>query len=388
MFGALESRAVRSLFVGSIALIGYVFAGYPAMVAALAKLRPRPVRADPAHTPRVTLVIAAHNEADVIEDKLRNVEALDYPRDRLEVIVAADGSDDETPELAARFDGVVVLHRPERLGKLAAINRAVEASSGDVLVFSDANNMYAPDALRELVAPLTDDTVGLVGGRKVIDSGTGRALDQAEGLYWRYESQIKRWESAIGSVIGAPGEILAFRREAYRTPEPGMLTEDFVQAMLVAADGWRVIYAPGARSVERASATIEDEAVRRSRLIVGRSQALLRLLPGLVRRHPMLAWQLVSHKGLRPAVPWALAGAAVSNAALAGRGRVWRVLAAAQVLFYAAATVGWRQEAAGRRSRLTYLPYYFCRMNLATLRGLSDFARGRRQATWARVRRG
>lgn len=377
-----------AVLLGSIGLVVYVFAGYPAIVALLARVRSRPVHGDPQFTPLVTLVIAAHNEEDVIEAKLRNVAELDYPDDRLEVIVAADGSDDATAERAARFPRVKVLHRPERLGKLAAITRAVAESSGEVLIFSDANNMYSRGAVRELVAPLADPSVGVVGGRKAIDDGSGRALDRAEGLYWRYESKLKEWESSIGSVIGAPGEIVAFRREAYRTPDAGYLTEDFMQAMMVAASGWRVLYAPGAVSLERASATIADEATRRSRLIVGRSQAVRRLLPELLRRHPLLAWQMISHKALRPVVPWALLAAAASNAALAPSRRWARLLGGAQAAFYGLALAGWRGERTGHRNRLTYLPFYFCRMNLATLSGLRDFARGRREAMWTRVRRG
>ena len=222
-----------------------------------------------------------------------------------------------TPQRASSVPGIRVLHRPERLGKLAAMNRGVEASTGDVLVFSDANNLYSRDALRELVRPLADPGVGLVTGRKVIDDGQGDALDRAEGLYWRYESKLKEWESASGSVVGVAGEILAFRREAYRSPDAGIMNEDFVQAMLVAIDGWRVQYAPRALSVERASATIEDEATRRSRLTTGRAQALWRLLPGMLRSQPRLAWQVISHKGLRPLVPWALLIAAASNLRLA-----------------------------------------------------------------------
>ena len=212
------------LLVGSLAAIAYVFAGYPAIMALLARLRPRPVRLDRDYRPHVSLIIAAHNEGAVIADKLRNVATLDYPRDRLQVIVAADGSDDDTARQAASFEGVIVLHRPERLGKLAAIERALAAAEAEVLVFSDANNMYSRDALRELVAPLADPAVGLVAGAKVIDEGRGRALDQAEGLYWRYESKLKEWESAVGCAIGAPGEIMALRRRAYRAPPPGMVT--------------------------------------------------------------------------------------------------------------------------------------------------------------------
>jgi cellulose synthase/poly-beta-1,6-N-acetylglucosamine synthase-like glycosyltransferase len=379
---------VFALLIASLATIAYVFVGYPAVMAALARLRPRPVRRDPGHLPRISMIIAAHDEADVIDEKLENVAALDYPHDRLQVIVAADGSSDDTAERARRHDGVVVLHRPERLGKLAAIDRALGVATGEVLVFSDANNLYSANALRALVAPLADPSVGLVAGAKVIDDSGGRDLDRAEGLYWRYESKLKEWESATGSVIGAPGEILAFRREAYRPPGEGMLTEDFMQAMLVALAGWRVVYAPEARSVERASASVDDEAVRRARLIVGRSQATRQLVPVLLRRSPRLAFQMISHKVLRPVVPWLLVTAAVSNAATVRSRRSARGLGLAQVVFYLAALAGWRDHRAGRRRLVTFLPFYFCRMNVASLSGLRDFAVGRREAMWTRVRRG
>jgi biofilm PGA synthesis N-glycosyltransferase PgaC len=158
--------------------------------------------------------------------------------------------------------------------------------------------------------------------------------------------------------------------------------------LLVASDGWRIVYAPQAVSLERASATIEDEAIRRSRLVTGRSQALRQLLPRLVARHPRLAWRVLSHKGLRPVVPWALAAAAVSNASLTRQHGWARGLAGLQAGFYATAALGWRNERRGRRARWAYLPYYFCRMNVATLTGLRDFATGRREHVWARVRRG
>jgi hypothetical protein len=206
------------LLAGSLTLVAYVFAGYPAVAALLARLCPRPVHAHAGFTPKISLIILAYNEQDVIEAKLRNVAELDYPPERLEVLVVTDGSDDGTAERAGRTPGVSVLHRPERRGKLAAINRGVEASTGEVLVFSDANNLYSLNAIRELVRPLSDPAVGLVTGRKAIEAEGGSALDQVEGLYWRYESKIKEWESASGSVVGVAGEILAFRREAYRSP--------------------------------------------------------------------------------------------------------------------------------------------------------------------------
>jgi len=378
---------VGAVFAGAVALIAYTFVGYPALVALLARLRPRPLREEQIE-PLVSLIVVAHNEDAVIADRLRNCLELDYPAERLELIVVADGSDDRTADVARGFDGVTVLHQPERRGKLHAMNRAARSAHGDVLVFSDANNRYGPEALRELVAPFADPSVGVVTGRKAIDDGTGRALDQAEGLYWRYESRLKEWESRTGSVTAVAGEIISFRREAFPEAPPGTIVDDFAQAMLAAAAGWRIAYAPAAVSLEAASATIEDEATRRARIVSGRGQALVRLLPFVARRNPSYAFRVVSHKGVRPLVPWAILAAALSSLPLAGRRRWARAAVGGQAVFYGAALAGLMGERRGRRSRFLYLPYWFCRMNLATLSGLADFARGRHDALWVRVRRG
>jgi poly-beta-1,6-N-acetyl-D-glucosamine synthase len=378
---------VGAVFAGAVALIAYTFVGYPALVALLARLRPRPLRKEQIE-PLVSLIVVAHNEEGVIADRLRNCLELDYPAERLELIVAADGSDDRTADVARGFDNVTVLHQPERRGKLHAMNRAARSARGDVLVFSDANNRYGREVLRELVAPFGDASVGVVTGRKAIDDGRGRALDQAEGLYWRYESRLKEWESRSGSVTAVAGEIIAFRREAFPEAPAGTIVDDFAQAMLAAAAGWRVVYAPAALSLEVASATIEDEATRRARIVSGRGQALVRLLPFVARRNPSYAFRVVSHKALRPLVPWAILAAALSSLPVVGRRRWARVAVGAQAVFYGAALAGLIGERRGRRSRILYLPFWFCRMNLATLSGLVDFARGRHDALWVRVRRG
>jgi cellulose synthase/poly-beta-1,6-N-acetylglucosamine synthase-like glycosyltransferase len=374
------------VLLACIALVVYVLVGYPAVMAVWARARPRPPAASRSHKPPVALVVAAFNEADVILDKLANVRSLAYPADLLEVIVVADGSDDATARLA-REAGARVLHAPERRGKLAAMSRGLDAAAADIVVFSDANNHYMPAAIDELAAPFADPAVGVVTGRKVIDDGSGRPLDAAEGLYWRYESRIKSWESAVGSTIGAVGEIVAFRRHAFRAPPPGTMNEDFAQAMLAAADGWRVVYAPGAISVERASADTAEEAKRRRRLTTGRYQAMRLLIGPVLRRDPRLAWQMMSHKGLRPLVPAALGGAVVSGAALAWRRGHGRWIAAGLAAFAGAALLGRRAEGRGRR-RLLYAPYFVARMNIATIQGFVDFVRGRREAVWAKVARG
>src|SRR4051812_17397031 len=184
-----------TLFGGALCFIAYTFVGYPALTAVLARVRPRPLRKDPAFRPHVSLIVVAYNERDVIGPKLENCAALDYPSERLELMVVTDGSDDGTDTVASTFPGVRVLHQPRRAGKLAAMNRAAQAACGELLVFSDANNLYSSTALRELAAAFADPSVGIATGRRAIDDGSGRSLDRAEGLYWRYESKLKEWEA-------------------------------------------------------------------------------------------------------------------------------------------------------------------------------------------------
>lgn len=379
---------ITVVLVAAILLVAYVFVGYPAIVSLLARVRPRPFACDRNATPRLSVIVLAFNEEAVIGARLENLQSLDYPAEALELIVVADGSTDSTAATAAAYPGVQVLFDPARGGKLAAMHRGVAAATGEILLFSDANNAYTRETLRELVAPFADASVGVVTGRKAIDDGTGRPLDRAEGLYWRYENRIKRWESASGSVPGAAGEIVAFRRESFPSARPGTMNDDFVQALTAGLAGWRIVYAYGAVSLERASATLADEAIRRSRLTTGRWQALFQLLPALAWRQPGLAWRVVSHKGLRPVVPFALGTIAVASVLLAPS-RSWALaLVLAQFGFYAAAIGGWASERSGRRSAWLYLPYYFCRMNLATLAGFRNFAGHRHEAVWARVNRG
>ncbi len=385
--GGTGARSSRIL-LGAVGLVTYTFVGYPALMAILARVRPRPVSSDPGVEPKVSIVVAAYNEEDVIVQRLENLRSCNYPSDHVELIVAADGSDDRTAERAKSVPGTTVLRSPERRGKLAAVARGWEVASGDILVVTDANNVFASETLRELTAPFADPEVGVVTGRKAIDDGSGRPLDRAEGLYWRYESRLKEWETAVGSVPAVAGEILAFRRDAFQMPDAPVLTEDFAQAMLAAVEGWRVVYAPRAISLEHASATVGDEAIRRARLVTGRWQAMLLLLPTMLLKRPFFALQIVSHKGLRPLVPAMLGTAAVSNVAAARRPGWARWLLAGQLALYGAALLGWRNERRGRRNRWLFLPYYFCRMNLATLAGGRNFVRDRRAAQWTKVERG
>ncbi len=378
----------------------YAYAGYPLVLALLARMRP--ARGwSASEPPSITLLIAAYNEEDVIEKKLLNSLELGYPRDKLQILVASDGSDDRTVEIVRSFAdrGIELSHCPERRGKMAAINRGISRARGEIVVFSDANNMYSRDALRELTAPFSDRSVGAVSGAKSIIRGDD-PLGESEGLYWRYESFIKEQETRLGTCTGVCGEILAIRRSLFEQPPESVINDDFYIGMRIIKRGGRIVYAPGARSFERASLSGEDEMTRRARIVAGRFQAMFmarRLLPA----DPVVAWQVISHKFLRPLVPLAMIGALAANVVAvirpyegADQGLLHlsppfgAAVLACQALFYGVALL----PRAGLRlgggiGKLLYLPSFLVDSNVAALLGLFRFASGRQSPLWERVRR-
>jgi cellulose synthase/poly-beta-1,6-N-acetylglucosamine synthase-like glycosyltransferase len=386
------------LFWLSVLLIVYVYLGYPLMLSLLAKLRRKPAGYS-SHLPTVTLLIAAYNEQDVIASKLENTLALDYPSDKLQVLVAADGSDDRTPEIVKSFEarGVELSYQPERRGKMAAINRAMPRVRHEIVLFSDANNLYNQDTLRELVKPFSDPGVGAVSGSKNM-LGSGDTLTNADSLYWRYESYIKLQETRLGSCTGVSGEILAVRYNLYRTPPDRVINDDFFIALGVLRQGYRLVYMPSARSFERSSLTEKDEAVRRSRIVAGRYQAMFMSAQLLPWRNPLLVWQIVSHKFMRPLVPLAMIVAFLSNLlAFAfpspGKGILslsrpydW-ILLLLQLSFYAFAWLGHVLKGKGRLAKVLYIPTFLVNSNFSALHGLIAFLTGRQTTLWQRARR-
>ncbi len=396
----LVDIAVLMVFWLSVAGILYTYFGYPVLIGLLARLRP-PARFEPpaGEWPSVTLLIAAYNEEETIEKKIQNSLAIDYPRDRLQILIVTDGSSDRTPDLVKHYadQGVELLHQPERQGKIAAINRAVPYARGEITVFSDANNMYRPDTIRRLVVPFSDPQVGGVSGAKFIEKGDG-SLGESEGLYWKYESFIKAAESRLGSCTSTVGEILAIRRELFR-PAPGhIINDDFFLAMQILRQGYRMAYVPEAISTEHVSLSAQDEVVRRTRIVAGRYQAIAMARHLLPWKRPLLVWQIASHKFLRPLVPFFMIGALLANAWAVwwppGEG-FWRlgrpyglILFGLQGMFYLLAWIGRRFERAEKRwARLLYLPAFLVNSNLAALRGLFRYLRGGQLNLWERVRR-
>jgi poly-beta-1,6-N-acetyl-D-glucosamine synthase len=387
------------IFWFCILFIAYVYAGYPLIVALLARLR-RKTEVYPDITPKVSILIAAYNEQEVIAAKLENTLALDYPRECMQIVAAVDGSDDRTAEIVESFAdrGVELSYDVRRRGKTVAINRAVPRLKHDIVVFSDANNMYAPDALRELVKPFANPKIGGVTGSKMIIEDTD-AHAKADGLYWKYESFIKKNESRLGSCTGVVGEILAIRRDLYQPPADHVINDDFFIGMGVLRHGSRLVYAPDAHSVERSSLTEQDEAMRRSRIVAGRYQAMLMAGSLLPWRNPVLVWQIVSHKFMRPLVPliMILAFLVTLAACLWPVSMIpgWLYLAppynfiflAGEILILVLALFGGSLKELGPIGKLLYIPTFLVNSNMAAVLGLYSFFTGKQTALWKRARR-
>jgi cellulose synthase/poly-beta-1,6-N-acetylglucosamine synthase-like glycosyltransferase len=381
-------------------MIGYVYAGYPLILAFLARLRRSPEKYQPV-TPKVTMMIAAYNEEAVIASKLENALGLEYPSDHLQILVAADGSDDRTPDIVRKFGdrGVELSYDPQRNGKMAAINRAMQFVRYEIVLFSDANNLYEADTLRELVKPFSNPQVGAVSGKKYILDGND-ALSNTDGIYWRYESFIKENETRLGSCTGVSGEILAVRRALYQPPPGNVINDDFFIGLNVMRQGYRLVYAPKARSVEQSSLTEKDEATRRIRIVAGRYQAMIKSGSLLPWNQPILVWQIVSHKFMRPLVPLMMILAIVANTVALiwpaqsssntwlslGKPYNW-IFFALQILFYLLAWFGGHVHAKGLIGKILYLPTFLLNSNISAVVGLYSFINGRQTSLWTRARR-
>jgi cellulose synthase/poly-beta-1,6-N-acetylglucosamine synthase-like glycosyltransferase len=394
-----------AIFWTSLAFILYTYLGYPLLLSLFARLRPlqktAPVGGSPAELPVVTLLIAAYDEEEVISTKLENSLGLDYPASCLQILVAADGSTDHTAEIVRSFSdqGVELSFSTARDGKSAAINRGLKLARGEVVVFSDANNFYEPGTLRELVSQFSDPAVGAVTGAKTIAAGDG-SLGDSEGLYWKYESFLKKQETRLGTTTGVAGEVLAIRTGLIEPIPEEIINDDFYLAMRLIKKGHRVVYTSKARSIERVSASAQAEITRRTRIIAGRYQAMRESGGLLPWNRPLVIWQVISHKFFRPLVPLAMIAALAANllatfSPLASRGSSllrlgapWnRLLLLAQLAFYSAAWLGSRLEHRSKRSKILYLPTFLVNSNLAALKGLYLYLSKQQTTRWQRVER-
>lgn len=376
------------IFWTAAGLVAYTYAVFPAMILARAKLRPVPYRSDDI-TPTVSLLVAAYNERGSIGAKIDNSLNLDYPSGLLEVIVASDGSDDGTNEIVAEYAGRGVRLLPlPRGGKAAALNAAVEASSGEILVFSDANSIYAPDAIRRLVRPFADATVGGVAGNQRYRPGTtSDATTAGERTYWDFDRVLKEAESRAGSTISATGAMYAIRRSLFSGVPVG-ITDDFAVSTSVIAQGQRLVFAPDAVAWEAVASSGGEEWGRKVRIIT-------RGLRGVVERRALLdpmrygfySLQLLSHKVLRRLMGVPLLAMAVLAPTLWAHGPVYRVASIGQALVYGLGVVGLLlgRRGLGRR-RILAVPGFFIMVNAAAMTAAWNVLRGRRIDRWEPAR--
>jgi len=364
----------------ALAAVAYHYVGYPLLLrlaGAFARVPREPPA--PAALPSLSVIIPCHNEGGSLPAKLGDLRAADYPGDKLEVVVVSDGSDDDTAAVAGSFGGVRPVSWSERRGKPAALNAGVRASSGEVLVFTDANARIPPRSLRELAAPFADPRVGGVCGEQVITRGAS-----PERTYWQLESYLKRLEAAVGSAVGADGSLYAVRRALYRAvPEGRLIMDDFFVSLEVVAAGYRLAYARAAVAYEEALDDVSREFRRKARIMVGSIAALTALSGAVWRRIPC---QLFSHKILRWLGPAFLAVALAAAAAAAAAGSIFGlVLLVGQLIFYAAAAAGWLLG--GRRAPFFFrAPYFFVLANAALGLGWLLYFFGRNEPAWEKLR--
>jgi cellulose synthase/poly-beta-1,6-N-acetylglucosamine synthase-like glycosyltransferase len=394
---------IAILFWLALALVAFSYAGYPFVLVVWDGLRDAltairfiaggPDRRGasgsvPEAWPKVTLAFSAFDEASCIREKVENCLALDYPADRLEILVGCDGCTDRTAAIAREAGGarVRVHELSPRSGKASVLTRLVPGAEGDVVVLTDANVMLDPGALRALARRFRDPTVGAVVGRLRLVDAVGR--EQEENLYWRYETFLKYYEGKHGCVLGANGGIYAIRRLLFSPLSPDTITDDFVIPVRISVRGWRVPFAPDAVAWEETAPDSGKEFVRRARIGAGNWQALARVPQLLDPRLGFLCFSFVAHKLLRWATPFLLGLALASNAVLAAGPGAWayRALLVAQLAFYALALAG-RSGALGRARKPATIAHYFVAMNAALAVGFWRFVKGSQAATWQRTAR-
>lgn len=380
------------LFWVAVCLIVYTYIGFPLGVVLRGLLWGRPYKHEELTiSPPVSIVISAYNEAKSITAKLDNILSMDYPRDCLEVVIASDGSTDGTDAIVERYKehGVKLLSLP-RVGKAAALNAAVNASSGKILVFSDANSMYKADAIQELVKPFADPEVGGVAGNQIYKTEvSGGSSTDGERAYWNFDRMLKKFQGKAGSTLAATGAIYAIRRQLFR-PIPDGVSDDFVTSTSVIVKGYRLVFAPDAIAYEAVSTTNQVEFRRKVRVIIRSWKALI-LMRELLNpfRYGFYSIQLFSHKILRYLVFLPLLILFFVSPLLWKTGYIYQMAAMAQVVFYSCALFGLLLNGIhfGHKKIFT-IPFYFCMVNAASLVAIINVLRGHQIKHWEPQRQG
>ena len=393
-------KALELFFWIALFVIFYSYLGYGIVLFAIIKIRRllglgKPFQGNEDYLPEVTLFVAAYNEKDYLDEKVANSRSLNYPKEKVTQLWVTDGSDDGTPELLKKYEDVTVLHDPARNGKIAAMNRGMKEVKTPIVIFSDGNTSLGKESIQEIVKLFRNPKVGCVSGEKRIYSkDADSAAGAGEGMYWRYESQLKKWDAELYSVVGAAGELFAIRTELWQEVEKDTL-DDFMISLRVAMQGKTIQYNPEAYAIENASANVKEELKRKVRISAGGIQSVVRLASLLnIFKYGTLSFQYISHRVLRwTLTPLLLLLIIPANLFLAlNEGLltlgIYSFLFWGQVVFYAAALLGWFLENKQIRLKMLFIPYYFFIMNLSVFLGFRRYLKGSQSVNWERAQRG
>lgn len=383
------------LFWVCIGIVVYAYVGYGIVITLLVKLfrRKKPnYQWNEKDAPEVSLIVPCFNEGPQLRDKVQNTLALSYPAHKMEIIFICDGTCDGSEKIPIEFAQIKTMHSAARKGKLAAMKRAVLESKGEILVFCDANTVLNPEAIQLLTLPYQNNKVGAVTGEKyILGDGEGEASSAGEGLYWKYESFLKKMDSEWYSLVGGAGELMSYRKRLFQFLPDDTILDDFMLTMRIAESGYQVKYVPEARASEYASANVAEEMKRKIRIAAGGWQSIFRLPKAINPFHlPTLTFQYVSHRVLRWTVaPFCLIIVFVLNHVLAflSDNLLFKILLAAQYAFYAAAFLGHLLQGKTIRIPGFFVPYYFYIMNYCAIAGFGRYLKKSQAATWERAKR-
>ena len=382
------------LFWIALFLIFYTYIGYGIIIFVLSKLKKRPktfAHVSDEDLPEVTLLVAAYNEELCIEDKIVNSINLDYPKDKLSILFVTDGSTDNTPDIVKKFHAVKLFHDFQRRGKIHAVNRVMKFVTTPIVIFSDANTLLNPPAIKNIVRHYQDPMVGGVAGEKRIYKSTeDNASGAGEGFYWKYESFLKKKDAEVYSIVGAAGELFSVRTELYEEPAENIIIEDFVLSMRVCAKGYRFMYEPEAYALETASASVSEEWKRKVRICAGGFQAMAKLKSLLNPiRYGILSFQYISHRVMRwTLAPLLLPVLLLANLWLAATGNIFYIsLFGAQIGFYLLALAGYLLRDKKISIKGFFVPYYFMVMNCSVYAGFLRYLKGKQSVVWEKAQR-
>ena len=391
---------LKVLFWICLFIVFYTYIGYGMLLYVMVlikrlfcKTSQDPILPDDDQLPNVTLMICAYNEEDIIREKMENIRQIDYPADKFCVMWVTDGSNDGSNDLLKQYPEVTLVYSPERKGKAMAMQHGLKVNKAEYVVFTDANTMLNANAIREIVRQFMKPNVSCVSGEKRVAARTNDQIAaEGEGLYWKYESTLKQWDSDLYSAMGAAGELFAVKMSDYREAPTNALLDDFMMSMLIVKDGHRIAYTSEAYAMEYGSANMYEESKRKRRIAAGGLQSIwwLRSLMNPLK-YPVVSFLFISHRVLRWSItPFTMLALIPLNIALVAlnAGVIYTVIGILQLIFYAAAALGWLQTKTGRHGGLLYVPYYFLFMNVNVFRGISYLRSHSTSGTWEKAKRG